>query len=394
MKAQPSIEAHNRELSPNFWFLSGIDPLLFKCASEAERLVYFDPHAALFKMRLFGEFTAKRIAAAANISLWGDEAAVQVLEKLKKANALSPQAEQIFQMLRKVGNKAAHDLTGNTERAVQLLRMARLLAVWFYRAFSKDVTTNLGEFQTPVDPATIADEQRAELEALRRELEATKAEQQAFAERNAQEQEKAAAAPSATIVQFMTLLQDATGQSLSPDEADTRILIDEQLRTAGWEADTASLTYKSGARPQKGRNLAIAEWPTKDGRADYVLFTGLMPLAVVEAKRKNKDVSASLVQAMRYSKGYVVKDMEILPEGGPWDGHAIPFLFSTNGRPFLKQLRTKSGIWFRDTRAATNLARPMAGWPTPEGLVDLFRQNIPAADAALAKEDPNYLNLR
>lgn len=398
METQQSIETRNKELSPNFWFLSGIDPLLFKCASEAERLVYFDPHAALFKMRLFGEFTAKRIAAAANISLWGDEAAVQVLEKLKKANALSPQAEQIFQMLRKVGNKAAHDLTGDTERAVQLLRMARLLAVWFYKAFSKDLATDLGEFTPPANPATIETKQRARLEAeleiLRQELEASKAEQQAFAERNAQELEKASIAPPAKIMHFMSMLQDAAGQSLAPDEAETRILIDEQLRTASWEADTAALTYKSGARPQKGRNLAIAEWPTKDGRADYVLFVGLTPLAVVEAKRKNKDVSASLVQATRYSKGYAVKDTEILPEGGSWDGHVIPFLFSTNGRPFLKQIRTKSGIWFRDARVATNLARPMVGWPTPAGLEDLFRQNIPAANAVLAKEAPNYLNLR
>ena len=97
---------------------------------------------------------------------------------------------------------------------------------------------------------------------------------------------------------------------------------------------------------------------------------------------------------MRYSKGYIVKDNETLPEGGPWDGHLVPFLYATNGRPFLKQLRTKSGIWFRDARVATNLARPLTGWPTPEGLTDLFRQNIPAADAALSQENPGYLNLR
>jgi type I restriction enzyme R subunit len=385
-------------LSPNFWFLGELDPLLFKCASEAERLVYFDPHAAVIKMRLFGEYAAKRIAAAANIALWGDESAIQVLEKLKKANALHLQAEQIFQMLRKEGNKAAHTLTGNTERAIQLLRMARLLAVWFHKAFSNDPAANLGEFQSPLNPAMIEAEQRAkledELEALRQELEATKAEQQAFDERNAQALEKAATAPPTTVVQFVTLLHDDAGQCISPNEAETRILIDEQLRSAGWDADTATLNYKSGARPQKGRSLAIAEWPTNNGWADYVLFAGLTPLAVVEAKRKNKDVSAALVQSMRYSKGYVAKDMDAPPKGGPWDGHVIPFLYSTNGRPFLKQLRTKSGIWFRDARVPTNLARPMTGWPTPAGLVDLLCQDIPAADTALADEAPNYLTLR
>jgi hypothetical protein len=58
-----------------------------------------------------------------------------------------------------------------------------------------------------------------------------------------------------------------------------------------------ALTFAKGARPQKGKNLAIAEWPTKSGPADYVLFAGLQPVGVVEAKRKNKDVSGSLEQA-------------------------------------------------------------------------------------------------
>jgi hypothetical protein len=28
----------------------------------------------------------------------------------------------------------------------------------------------------------------------------------------------------------------------------------------------------------------------------------------------------------------------------------VPFLFATNGRPYLKQVETQSGIWFRDAR--------------------------------------------
>ena len=70
-------------------------------------------------------------------------------------------------------------------------------------------------------------------------------------------------------------------------EAQTCVRIDEQLRSAGWEADTTELRYGKGARPSKGRNLAIAEWPTSSGPADYVLFLGLRPVAVAEAKRNN-----------------------------------------------------------------------------------------------------------
>jgi type I restriction enzyme, R subunit len=41
----------------------------------------------------------------------------------------------------------------------------------------------------------------------------------------------------------------------------TRILIDQQLIPAGWEADTEHLTYQKDARQEKGKNKAIVEWP-------------------------------------------------------------------------------------------------------------------------------------
>jgi len=75
------------------------------------------------------------------------------------------------------------------------------------------------------------------------------------------------------------------------DEKETRKLIDAQLQAAGWDADSEELTYQNGVRPRKGRNLAIAEYPTTNGRADYALFCGLQIVGVVEAKRQSKDVS-------------------------------------------------------------------------------------------------------
>ena len=71
------------------------------------------------------------------------------------------------------------------------------------------------------------------------------------------------------------------------------------LYQAGWEADTQELDYRKGARPEKGRNMAIAEWPMKGNfkgqRADYVLFVGLTPIAVVEAYQKFLEVGKSAV---------------------------------------------------------------------------------------------------
>jgi type I restriction enzyme R subunit len=93
-------------------------------------------------------------------------------------------------------------------------------------------------------------------------------------------------------------------RSVHLDEAATRRLIDAQLIEAGWQADTQQLTYAAGARPQRGRNLAIAEWPAPGQQAaDYVLFAGLVPLATVEAKRRNINVAGKIGQAERYARG-------------------------------------------------------------------------------------------
>lgn len=67
---------------------------------------------------------------------------------------------------------------------------------------------------------------------------------------------------------------DTAAAAVQLDEAETRKLIDQQLNQAGWIADSATLTCSAGARPEKGKNMAIAEWPTANGPADYMLFSG------------------------------------------------------------------------------------------------------------------------
>ena len=74
----------------------------------------------------------------------------------------------------------------------------------------------------------------------------------------------------------------------------------------------------------------------------------------------------------------------------PWSEFKIPFAFSTNGRAYLPQIRTKSGIWFRDLRKSTNHGRPLDGWYSPEGLTALLKQDEAAAHAKLAQEPFNY----
>ncbi|CCE11419.1 endonuclease R [Bradyrhizobium sp. STM 3843] len=203
----------------------------------------------------------------------------------------------------------------------------------------------------------------------------------------------AAAASPAGEKQKVLQLAEAAAEAIDLDEADTRVLIDEQLRERGWDADSVNLRYAKGARPVRGKSLAIAEWPTSNGPADYAMFVGMTCVALVEAKRKRKNVQAAIDQAGRYAQGFDVINGVEHPEGGPWKVSSaptdkppfrVPFLFATNGRPYLKQVETQSGIWFRDARNPTNLRRALTDWPTPEGLMAELNIDRQAAQERLA----------
>jgi type I restriction enzyme R subunit len=78
----------------------------------------------------------------------------------------------------------------------------------------------------------------------------------------------------------------------------------------------------------------------------------------------------------------------------------VPFLFATNGRKYLRQLETKSGIWFLDVRQRSNIPRALQGWMSPEGIMELLDRDIAAANRTLEEmpydllRDKDGLNLR
>ncbi|WP_095202894.1 type I restriction-modification system endonuclease [Mesorhizobium carmichaelinearum] len=212
----------------------------------------------------------------------------------------------------------------------------------------------------------------------------SEAEKAAFAAKLASIQAEAAAAPRAEVAKLVERGEEAATK-IELDESQTRALIDQQLRDRGWEADTKALRHSAGVRPAKGRNMAIAEWPTASGPADYALFVGTTLVGVVEAKRQSKNVSAAIDQAERYSAG-ISDSGDFVLAGGPWGGHRVPFVFATNGRSYLKQIEIASGIWFRDTRRSANHRRALMDWLTPEGLAGLLEVDQDAATAALKSE--------
>ncbi len=410
--------------SLNFSFLKAHDARLVHLGALAEKYFTEDPSTTLVKLRQYAEVMAKIVAARTATNVDAADTFSEILMRLKADRALPPSAADLFYKLKDKGNSAAHDLAGNHSDALVALRVAKELGVWFHRTFANKPTFSAGPFVPPKPPRDPSTALKTEIEDLKRKADeaqttAAKALADAAAHREialtAKEKARLEAEDRAAWEQLATetdaqlrklsdelatlraaaetqpkqveaILEhaEAAAQSINLDEASTRALIDQHLRQSGWEANTATLRYSNGTRPTKGRSIAIAEWPTDSGPADYALFHGLKLLGVVEAKRRNKNVMEVLPQAERYGKAPALHGGQFA-EGSPWGDHKVPFVFSTNGRPYLKQIETLSGIWRKDVRRPTNPAGAIAAWPTPQGLVDRLELDKDAAQAALAQ---------
>ncbi|MDF4799387.1 type I restriction-modification system endonuclease [Vibrio parahaemolyticus] len=420
----------------NFEFLKGVNDFLFAIARAAEKNYPDDPNTTLVKLRIFGEATAKHLAKLLDIEI--PENQNDLLRELGKVHFVDDSILGVFHKLRRIGNQAVHEYYDDLQDAEMCLRLSFRLAVWYYRLVSKNFDFPVPQFVLP----TSENHENYELEVLTLKQElalARQSETQTKAEFEAQQskltalsgyisvleskQEETEEQTQARIAALEAKLAEkdqelskkteaerkaykqqitnqAASRSLDLSEAETRYLIDTQLRKAGWDADTKLLNFANGTRPEKGRNIAIAEWPTgedetgKMGFADYVLFAGLKPVGVVEAKKANKDVAGKLIEAYRYSKYFdfnflrhelenaandddsLAQVAEALPlypttwaDSQGSERFKVPFCFSANGRDYRAAVKTKSGIWYRDVRHATNMPQALPEWHRPEELL-------------------------
>jgi type I restriction enzyme, R subunit len=439
------------EEASNFSFLAQHAPLLADLGATAERLYPFDPASCVLKLRLLAESLTQEVASRIGLRLQQPTQA-ELLRAVDQRLGLDAQVRQMFHLLRVRGNEAAHQAAHGIgyREGIQALKVAREVALWFHRSFGSEPDFKPGPFILPDDPSQKLAELQQQVSVLAKDLHQAQTEQAAkeqlaalLAAQAEQERELAAraseersiyesladeagtryaalkaefdaklqaaaaqpAAPTAQDVQRFSQRAFRAAQQVTMDEAATRLLIDQMLRDAGWEADTNALTHAKGARPDRQRNMAIAEWPTQGKQsADYVLFAGLSPLAAVEAKRLNINVAGKIGQAERYARGFDL-DAEHEPawlaegRGMPWPdgqggGFQLPFAYSCNGRPLIKQSPEASGTWFRDVRQTSNLAKPLQGFHSPDGLLDHLRRSRVEAEARLRQEGFAYLGLR
>ncbi|MDO5048293.1 MAG: type I restriction-modification system endonuclease [Actinomycetaceae bacterium] len=369
----------------NFTFLREAFPSLARFGSLAENYRETDPNSALMKLGMIGETIVSMMFKYDRVAEPYENKAIIRINTLQREGLLPKDLVDVLHLLRKARNKAAHEGWGDTETVDQFLPVVHSLAAWFAYTYGP-IDLEIPKFNA----SFIAETEEPDNEEIEKTLTV------------ADEQKATQATPVSKTERIKRSKRGATQRPRT--EAETRLLIDEQLRQVGWEADSQNLRYGHGTRPEKGRNIAIAEWPTDSnvglgGRADYALFVGKKLVGVVEAKPQHTDIPSVLdYQARDYARQIKKEHREYTV--GSWDEFHVPFLFATNGRPYIEQFETKSGIWFHDIRDHFNVPRALQGWPSPSGLLEKILDGERRESRRLPRisddilTSPNGLNLR
>jgi type I restriction enzyme R subunit len=137
---------------------------------------------------------------------------------------------------------------------------------------------------------------------------------------------------------------------LTPEQH-ARQLIDAQLTTAGWLVqDYKQLNLGAAA------GIAVREYPTASGHADYALLIDRRLVGIVEAKKEGSSLTAVAEQTTRYRSSATKHAPRVADE--------LPFGYEANGQE----------IRFIDARDPEPRSRPVFGFHRPDTLRDWTRQ--------------------
>lgn len=249
-------------MGSNFDFLNETFPVLAQFGKTAEKYLYSDANSCLMKIGMIGETIVNLMFTYDGIPLPQDNIAVKRIDTLYREGLLTKDIVDVLHALRKIRNKAVHENYASIADGKTLLQMAYSLCEWFMQTYG-DWNYQNRPFVMPLDTS----------EPVSTDKQSEQMQEEALIDAAAK---AAAAAPTVEKETRKKQSGKAASQRVK-SEAETRYLIDEQLRKVGWEAGTERLRYSKGTRPAKGRNIAIAEWPTDStvgnrGYVDYALF--------------------------------------------------------------------------------------------------------------------------
>lgn len=129
-------------------------------------------------------------------------------------------------------------------------------------------------------------------------------------------------------------------------EQQARQRIDQQLAAAGWAVQNLKAVDFAAAP-----GVAVREYPTEVGPADYVLFVDRRPVGVIEAKPESEGHRLSVVEEQ--SGGYAAARLKWVTDNTP-----LPFVYESTG----------AVTRFRDERDPLPRSRPVFAFHRPETL--------------------------
>ena len=154
-------------------------------------------------------------------------------------------------------------------------------------------------------------------------------------------------------------------------EQKARDIIDSKLERAGWKLQSMNEINLSA-----GRGIAVREYPTDVGPADYVLFVDKIPTGVVEAKPATAGHNITTVEEQ--STGYAKANLKWVGNKEP-----LPFVYESTGE------LTR----FTNSRDPNPRSREVFNFHRPETMANWLSQSGPLRDRlqGLPELDPNGL---
>lgn len=149
-------------------------------------------------------------------------------------------------------------------------------------------------------------------------------------------------------IQFNTM----TELNQNPEQI-ARDNIDDMLRQAGWVVQS-----KDKINFNKATGIAIREYQTSVGPADYVLFVNQKPVGIIEAKKETEGHRLSVHEDQ--AKGYASADLKFFKSN-----EAIPFVYESTG----------AITTFTDYRDPKPRSREVFHFHQPETLLDWINKD-------------------
>ena len=151
-----------------------------------------------------------------------------------------------------------------------------------------------------------------------------------------------------------------------------RDIIDTRLERAGWKVQSKNKTNFNA-----GRGIAVREYPTDVGPADYVLFVDKKPTGVVEAKPATLGQNITTVEEQ--SSGYANANLKWVDNKEP-----LPFVYESTGE------LTR----FTDSRDPNSRSREVFSFHRPETMANWLSQSGPLRERLQDLPDLDLNGLR